>query len=218
MSHESVRFFGSIGVGGGRVGPGVGSYHDAAPGRQLVDGDFNGDGNVNDVGAAILAAYWTLPGDAKNDGYVDDKDASIVGGHWQMLQGATWLDADQRRRQRQRRRRRYPRRPLGRGRWRRVGSRAGQSCPVGRDGRDGDGLLAAAEGVAATPPPPNTTQAMSPAWACGLLAFLLCRGFCTRIRRLDSRSATNSSDSSPGGLEVLGDTRLSVSERTRGLT
>ena len=52
------------------------------------------------------------------------------------------------------------------------------------------------------------------------VAAILARGvlrYHRRIRRL-SRPAKNSSDSSPEGLEVLGDTRLSVSERTRGLT
>ena len=52
------------------------------------------------------------------------------------------------------------------------------------------------------------------------VAAILARGvlrYHRHIRRL-ARPVKNSADSSPGGLEVLGDTRLSVSERTRGLT
>jgi hypothetical protein len=55
---------------------------------------------------------------------------------------------------------------------------------------------------------------------CHAVAAIVARGvlrYHRRIRRL-SRPAKNSSDSSPGGLEVLDDTRLSVSERTRWLT
>ena len=65
-----------------------------------------------------------------------------------------------------------------------------------------------------------TTSDMSAEQRRHAVAAILARGvlrYHRRIRRL-SRPAKNSSDSSPGGLEVLGDTRLSVSERTRGLT
>jgi hypothetical protein len=58
-------------------------------------GDFNGDGNVNDADAAILAAHWhPALGDANGDGRVDDKDASILGAHWQQQGGAHWFDGD----------------------------------------------------------------------------------------------------------------------------
>jgi hypothetical protein len=51
------------------------------------------------------------------------------------------------------------------------------------------------------------------------VAAILARGvlrYHRRIRRLDSGPGENSPDSSPEGLEVLGETRLSVSERTKG--
>jgi hypothetical protein len=51
------------------------------------------------------------------------------------------------------------------------------------------------------------------------LAIILSRGvlrYNRRIRQLKSGYRDNFSDSSAGGLEVLGETRLSVSERTRG--
>jgi hypothetical protein len=49
------------------------------------------------------------------------------------------------------------------------------------------------------------------------IAAILAQGVLRYHRRI-SRPAENSSDSSPEGLEVLDDTRLSVSERTRWLT
>ena len=54
---------------------------------------------------------------------------------------------------------------------------------------------------------------------CHAVAAILARGvlrYHRRIRRLDSKPGENFPDSSPGGLEVLGETRLSVSERTAG--
>jgi hypothetical protein len=51
------------------------------------------------------------------------------------------------------------------------------------------------------------------------LAIILSRGvlrYNRRIRQLESGRSENFSDFSSGGLEVLGKTRLSVSERTRG--
>jgi len=65
-----------------------------------------------------------------------------------------------------------------------------------------------------------TTSDMSAKQRRRAIAAILARGvlrYRCRVRRL-FRPDENSSDSSPGGLEVLGDTRLSVSERTRGLT
>lgn len=49
---------------------------------------------------------------------------------------------------------------------------------------------------------------------CGDVAAILAKGvlrFQHRIRRLDSRHCENCSESSPKGLEVLGEMRLSVS-------
>ena len=51
------------------------------------------------------------------------------------------------------------------------------------------------------------------------VAAILARGvlrYHRRMRQMDSARGENSPDSSPGGLEVLGKPRLSVSERTAG--
>ena len=54
---------------------------------------------------------------------------------------------------------------------------------------------------------------------CQAVAAILARGvlrYHRHIRPPDSGPGENSPDSSPGGLEVLAETRLSVSERTTG--
>ena len=54
---------------------------------------------------------------------------------------------------------------------------------------------------------------------CQAVAAILARGvlrYHRRMRQLESAHGENSPDSSPGGLEVLEKTRLSVSERTTG--
>ena len=107
---------------------------------------------VDDAGvdmATVTITVWT-PGDANRDGFVDDRDASVCatlapGNRREMGRRRLQL-----RRSRQRCGRRDPRRPLGRGRWRGVGARAGQPCPVGWDCRDvGMVSRGTAEGVAA---------------------------------------------------------------------
>ena len=35
-----------------------------------------------------------IPGDADDDGRVDDLDASILAAHWRLAGGATWMDGD----------------------------------------------------------------------------------------------------------------------------
>ena len=68
-------------------------------GEHLGDGDFNGDGLVDDRDASILGAHWRsrivplVPGDANRDGVVDDRDASILGQHW-LQSGMTWAQGD----------------------------------------------------------------------------------------------------------------------------
>ena len=65
----------------------------------------------------------------------------------------------------------------------------------------------------------NANSTLTAEQRCHAVAAILARGvlrYHRRIRRLDSKPGENFPDSSPGGLEVLGETRLSVSERTRG--
>ena len=60
---------------------------------------------------------------------------------------------------------------------------------------------------------------MSPEQRRRAVAVILARGvlrYHRRISRLDSGQPKNSPDSSPGGLEVLGETRLTVSQRAGG--
>ena len=53
----------------------------------VLPGDANHSGVVDDADAAIMAAHWsssgvTFHGDFNGDGLVDDRDASILGAHW----------------------------------------------------------------------------------------------------------------------------------------
>ena len=53
----------------------------------VLPGDANHSGRVDDADAAILAAHWSssgmiLHGDFNGDGLVDDRDASILAAHW----------------------------------------------------------------------------------------------------------------------------------------
>ncbi|MCX7427752.1 MAG: Ig-like domain-containing protein [Planctomycetia bacterium] len=56
----------------------------------VLPGDANHSGRVDDADAAILAAHWsssgaTRHGDFNGDGLVDDRDASILGAHWRAM-------------------------------------------------------------------------------------------------------------------------------------
>ena len=62
-----------------------------------IPGDANGDGKVNEIDAAILAANWQMQSDANwyegdfnGDGKVDDIDATFMAANWQigLLQSA----------------------------------------------------------------------------------------------------------------------------------
>ena len=65
----------------------------------------------------------------------------------------------------------------------------------------------------------NTSSPLTAEQRHQAVAAILARGvlrYHRRIMRLDSGPGEIFPDSSPGGLEVLGETRLSVSERNRG--
>lgn len=67
----------------------------------------------------------------------------------------------------------------------------------------------------------NLNQEISPEQRRRAVAVILARGvlrYHRRIGQLESDQPENLPDSSPGGLEVLDETRLSVSERSGGLT
>jgi autotransporter-associated beta strand protein len=55
---------------------------------EMIPGDANGDGDVDDKDASILGANWRSTtatwetGDFNNDNKVDDKDAAIMAAHW----------------------------------------------------------------------------------------------------------------------------------------
>ncbi len=66
-----------------------------AAGRDLLAGDANGDGIVNDADAVILAANWQgsgkiwSQGDFNNDGTVDAADATLLAANWQQAKTAS---------------------------------------------------------------------------------------------------------------------------------
>ena len=67
-------------------------------------------------------------------------------------------------------------------------------------------------------PTQSTNSLLTAEQRCHAVAAILARGvlrYHRRMRQLDSTRGENSPDFSPGGLEVLGNPRLSVSERTR---
>ena len=59
--------------------------------RLLISGDIDGDGQVDDADATILAANWQTQGsatlqmgDLNRDGNVDDLDATIMAANWHL--------------------------------------------------------------------------------------------------------------------------------------
>ncbi|MBN2021452.1 MAG: PEP-CTERM sorting domain-containing protein [Pirellulales bacterium] len=96
---ESFDFDGLLGDGIGYVkvqrtanGPQTGMYFDAFGGALLTDlvpGDANDDGEVNNLDAAMLASNWLRTsratweqGDFNNDDMVDDLDLAILAANW----------------------------------------------------------------------------------------------------------------------------------------